>query len=311
MSLDNIIAKYKNIISSGERQRPYIYYPTGIFSVDRLLGGKGFQGGKIVEILAENKSGKSTMAYRIIAQAQANNKRCVLVDYERTHSQEYSSLLGVDNQTLIKVTAPYMDEAAELVETMIETGEIGVIVIDSIPAAMHSSEKEKNMSDSERMAGTAGDWTRHLKRIVPLADDTDTLVVLINQYRANMTNSPMVRTEKKPWGARYIQYASSYILDLARIKNEDGKATVQVAITKNKVNATEGHKTDLMLEHGKGFRADLDVFDMAVKYEIIRQSGKWYYFEDVKAQGKENAVLSFPMDDIKLELERRTSNVYV
>ncbi len=300
MSIDAIISKYKNVISTGIRNRPHVYYPTGIYSLDKLLGGNGFQGGKIAQILAENKAGKTTMAYRLLANAQKVNKRCVLVDYERTHDEVYSTSLGVDNKSLIKVTAPYMDETAQIVESLIETGEIGVIVIDSIPAAMHSSEKEKDMSDSERMAGTAAEWTRHLKRIVPLADDTDTLVVLINQYRADLR--PMTRTDKKPWGARQIQYSSSYILDMVRIKNEDGKATVQVTITKNKVNDTEGHKTELTLQHGKGFRADLDIINAAIEAEIITQRGAWLSYGELKAAGKENASLAFPIDEIRKAL---------
>lgn len=306
MSIDTILSKYKSVISSGVRSRPYVYYPTSLYSLNQLLGGKGFQGGKIVQLLAENKAGKTTLSADIIANAQRMGKRCVFVDYERTWDSDYMAQLGVDNESLIKITAPYMDEAAELVEALIETGEIGVVVIDSIPAAMHSSEKEKNMTDSERMAGTAAEWTRHLKRIVPLADDTDTLVVLINQYRADLR--PMTRTDKKPWGARQIQYSSSYIIDMTRIKNEDGKATVQIMITKNKVDPTEGHKTEVILQHGLGFRADIDLINAAIAQGIITQKGAWYTFGDDKAAGKDNAAAMFDLEAIRKAL---TNNVSV
>jgi recombination protein RecA len=303
VSIDSILSKYKNIISTGSNDRPAVYYPTSFPSLNYALGGKGFKGGKIVQLLADNKTGKSSLAADIVSNAQRLGKLAAWVDYERTYSDTYMAKLGVDNNALLKITPPYMDTGAVVTEQLIESGEIGVIVIDSIPMAMHSSEKEKDMEDAEKAMGTSGMWTRHMKRLLPLADDTNTLVVLINQYRAN--TNPKSPKQVDPWGAKVIQYASSYTLEMVRIENDapNKRTKVQIVVAKNKCAATEGYKTEIWLQHGEGFRADIDTLDYAVKAGIVKQSGAWYEYHTYRGQGKDGAVSKLPLDDIKRELE--------
>lgn len=299
MTIDSILSKYAEYVSTGQRAEPYVYYSTSLYSLNSILGNGGFRGGKIVQILAENRTGKSTLALDIIAQAQKAKRECAFIDYECSYDSDYGAVLGVDNKALHVVSGVYMDKGSHITELLIESG-AAVIVVDSIPAAMHASEQEQDMTEAQRMAGTSGDWTRHLKRVKMLAYKHNALVVLINQWRANL--SPMARSDKKPWGAKQVQYAADYTLEMARIKNEEGKAKVSITLTKNKCAATEGHKVEVTLQHGKGFRADLDLLDAAIKMGIVNQRGAWVSYMDQKAQGLENAAQNFPLEEIRKKL---------
>lgn len=299
-NIDQILKKYSDFIGTGTRQKEYLYYPSSLLSLNLAIGTiKGIQGGNIVQFIADAKAGKTTLALDIISCAQKMNRLCSFLDFERTYSPAYASALGVDNDKLLLIKAPYAETGLEIAEQLLNSG-VQVLVIDSVPAAVPGSEEDKTMTLVEKMASSAGLWTRFLKRIIPIADDTDAIVILINQHRANL--SQFARTDKKPYGARFIQYASSLTLQLERTKNEKGKSDVSITITKNK-QAPEGNKTDVVLQHGRGFRADLDVIKLAIAEGIIEQKGSWFTYKDIKVQGDDNAALKLPIDELRKQLE--------
>jgi recombination protein RecA len=305
MSLEDIIKKHSTLISTARRNKPYEYYSTGLLSLDLAIGDiRGIRGGIIFQLLADQKSGKSTTGLSIISQSQCKGKQCAYIDLERTFDETYAKAIGVDIDALLIVKTTYAETALDLVQELIENG-VQVVVIDSIPAGVTSSERDKDLTDNEKMASSAGLWGRFIKRIIPIVSDTDSLLVLINQYRANI--SPMARSDKKPYGALAIQYFSSIILSLARIKNEDGKSTVQIVVTKNKQSA-EGRKTEVILKHGLGFDARLDILSLAIEYGIIEQKkAGWIVYGENKYQGLESAANNLPLDEIKQKIIEKVS----
>ena len=210
-----------------------------------------------------------------------------------------SEKLGIDNSNLILVHPTYINTGSQISEELMEAG-VKVIVVDSAPEAQHASEADNKMTDNQRAMGTSGDWTRHLKRMKPIMYNNDALYVVINQFRAN--TNPKSPKLFDYWGCAEIQYTSGYIIEMVRIKNEEGKATVQCTVIKSKATGNEGHKAELILQHGKGFRADLDIINAAIEAEIITQRGAWLSFGELKAAGKENASLTFPIDEIRKAL---------
>lgn len=300
MSLEELLKKHKDTIQSGERIKPKLFYPFSILSLNMACGSLyGLQGGRIIQMIGDPRCGKTTLSLDLIGQAQREGHICAFVDIERTFDAEYARVLGVNTKDLLVVRTHYAEDALSLVEQLMING-VKVVVIDSVPAAVTSSEREKELGDGEKMASSAGLWTRFLKRIIPIVSDVDGLVIPINQHRANI--SRLAHTEKKPYGSLALQYWSGNTISLTRIKNEEGKATVRATVSKNKQSGNEGQTAEMILEHGKGFRADLDILSMAINRGIVNQRGAWLSYKEHKAQGIEKAALEFPLEDIKQEI---------
>lgn len=299
MSLEELLKKHRDTIQSGERIKPKLFYPFSILSLNMALGSlRGLQGGRIIQLLADPKCGKTTLAFDLIAQAQREDRLCAFVDFERTFDPTYAKRVGVDTEKLLVIRTRYAEDSLNLVEEVMANG-VRLVVIDSVPAAVTSSEQEKDLTESEKMAASAGLWTRFLKRAVPVVSDVDGLLITINQYRSHI--SKLAHTDKKPYGPAALQYTSGLTINATRIKNEENKATVRLTVAKNK-QGKEGVATEVILEHGKGFRADLDILSMAINRGIVNQKGAWLSYKEHKAQGIEKAALEFPLEEIKQEI---------
>lgn len=284
-------------LGSRKKDRPLFY--TNFPTLDRIIGP--IRGGSILQLLAENKNGKTSLAYAIIAanQGRANVVEveiekekalvnAVWVDVERTYDEEYAKQCGVDIDKLLVVTTDYVEDSMIVVESLLAKG-LQLFVYDSVPASLPKTESEKDMDDSAKIASAAGLLSRWMIRLIPLVDNANALFIMINQYRANM--SPMARSDKKAWGARALQYYSTVILELVRIKNEDGISTVEVKVTKNKLDA-EGKSTQLYLVHGEGFDIRRDKLTILLDEGIVQKSGSWFVDTRTgnKVQGIEKAL---------------------
>ena len=304
MSIQSILSKYNDYLTTGEDElaRTIVYYPTSLLSLNVAIGDiRGIRGGRIVQLIADAGTGKTSLALDIVANAQKSNHACAMLDAERTYDPVYGAALGIDNSNFSIIKAPYAETGLEIVEYLIRDAGIKVVVIDSIPACLPKSEEEKDMNANEKMAASAGLWTRFCKRIVgPLADN-DALLILINQWRSNL--SPMARTDKKAYGAKQIEYSSGLTLQLQRVKTEQDNYRVSITVSKNKQGPL-GNKTDVTLTHGIGFRADIDLIEVAVEHGIVDKSGAWFYFDNktYKGQGIENACKNLPLDTIRAAL---------
>lgn len=293
--LDDLKKKYKDFINI---ETPETWFQFSLPSLNRLVG-KGIKGGTILQLLGDKSTGKTSLALDLVANAQ-KEYTCAYIDFERTYDIEYARFLGVDTDSLILVKPDTAETGFMIAEKLIEA-DIKLIVIDSIAAPVSNNEIEKDVTDNERMAGTAGLITRFLKRMIPKLDNSGALLILINQNRANI--STMSRKESKPFGARFIQYAASTTIELARIKNGDDESIVQAYTEKNKTGGKERSKCEIVMTYGKGFDVAVDVINLAIEFHLTERKGAWYNTSvngiDYKAQGMEQAKELFPIEQLK------------
>lgn len=299
MSIDALKKKYKDVVRSARDVRDHRYISMGPLSLNIALGDvNGVRAGRIVQIVGKESSGKSTLALDIIAQYQAGYDETVLyLDYERTFDAEYADACGVDLDRLLLLTPNSAEEGADLVEEFLQTGEVHLIVLDSIPAAIPKSEHDKSMIDSPKMASSAGFITRFCQRITYQLDNYDAMFIVINQLRLNF--STMSPEKHIPFGGMSLQYATSVRIDLERIKNEENQQTIRAFVRKSKVGSPRG-MTEFKIIYGEGIDHAGDAIELAVEHGIVEKAGAWYKFGDQKCQGLQNAKSTFDIQDIRV-----------
>lgn len=282
-------------IHSAEYEPERFYIPSSLISVNLAIdSAKGFKSGRIVELVGAFSTGKTTLANDLIKNAQAMGKKALFVDIERTFDRNYARICGVDTTQLDIMAADTAEQTLTLTEQKAES--YGIIVLDSLPALLPKEELEKNYDESAKMAAVAGLLTRFYKRIVPIIDNSNTLLVLLNQFRASF--STMSRVEKKPYGPHSANHAISWRLELARKSNEDNYTTVQMKVTKNKLGK-ERRIVEYDMIYAGGLDIKGDILTNAVRYGIVDKRGAWYYWNELKAQGAENAKLLFDFDTLR------------
>jgi recombination protein RecA len=291
-------------------------FTSGIIGLPYAIGTPdGIPGGTLLQLLGEPKHGKSTLALDFIAHAQRSAIKdieipltkkttrminAVYVDFERSFDPVYAATIGVDLDKLLLLKTDWGEQSFDVVNALLVQG-IQIVVIDSIPMFIPMSEEGKSIADSEKIASVAHALGKSVKRWIQLADSANALIILVNQYRAEM--SQMTRREKKPFGARIVQYAVKVTIELVRIHNEKERATVQATVTKTKFGQ-EGRITEFDIVFGDGPDYGKHILTLAIEHDIIKQSGAWYSYvalnnKEYRAQGKRDAVKSFPMEEIK------------
>lgn len=303
---------------TGSSDKDVLHIPSGIIGLDYAIGEvRGIPTRTIMEIIAKEKRGKSTLSLGYIANAQRLGIRDVevpvgktfqtfnaaYIDFERTFDKNYARLLGVDVDKLLIVETKYAEQGFDAVESLLAMG-MQIIVVDSVPAAVPQSEEGKNITDSEKMAAIAGLLSRAMRRLIALTDNANALVIMINQWRANM--SPMSRSDKKPYGAFALHHYSRVILHLERIRNGDDDATITAFVDKTKFGK-ERQTAEFELIFGAGFDADQHILTLAADNDIVEKGGAWYYYPNkeaaqYKAQGMAQARSIMPIDEIKEKL---------
>lgn len=305
---------HDDFIQSAEYEPERFFVPSSLLSINDAINDKrGFQSGRMLELVGDESTGKSTLALDLIANTQKLfPDECIYVDVERSFDIKYARSLGVDLSTLRIVRADSAESSLETAEILSRRG-AKIIVIDSVSFLVPRSHNEYDAEDtdveldyekSKKIAalGTLlGDW---VKKMVPVIDYHNTLLVFINQYRSNF--STMARVEKKPYGPRTYRHALTWRLELARVSNEDKRTTVHAKCTKNRLGAERGMaKYDII--YGKGLDIKGDLLKYAVEAGIVAKSGAWYYYDkdlptQVRAQGLENATETFDFDLIRKKL---------
>ncbi len=301
-------------LALGNAPQGFTFFPTPLPSLNVAIGNmNGIRSKGILQIIAHEKCGKTTLSYHIIAASQKAKKletisfkyegvtiagNAVFLDIERQFDAEYAEQCGVDTSKLIILRPDDAEEMMFMVESMLKLG-FKLIIWDSIPATITRDEFNKDITDAEKMAGSANLISRWLKRIIGMIYNADALLIGINQLRANI--SPMARSDSKPYGPRALRYYSTLIFDMARVKNEEGVAEVRVTISKNKQGA-EGHQTTLYLVHGKGFDISRDIIELALQFGIVKKGGAWYTYGEAKAQGINQCKEKFDMEQLTAEV---------
>jgi len=275
--------------------------PTGAMSLDRILGIGGLPKGRVVEIYGPESSGKSTLALSVVAQAQKAGIRCAYVDAEHALDPVYMKAVGINLDDLLLAQPDYGEQALEIVDKLIRTGELGVIVIDSVASLIPKAELEGEM-ESQQMGLQARMMAKAMRKLVGLANQHKTLLIFINQLR-NKIGVMFGNPETTP-GGMALKYAASVRIDIRKkedIKDKSGNAVGVVSkakIIKNKM-APPMKITEFSILYGKGIDEYGCVLDVAIEEGLFTQKGAWiYYHGELFAQGRENALSQLKESDV-------------
>lgn len=267
--------------------------PTGALSLDRILGIGGLPKGRIVEIYGPESSGKSTLALSIVAQAQKMGITCAYVDAEHALDPVYMNAVGVRVNDLVFTQPDYGEQALEIVDKLVATGELGVVVIDSVASLIPKAELEGDM-ESAQMGLQARMMAKAMRKLVGQANTHKTLLIFINQLR-NKIGIMFGNPETTP-GGMALKYAASVRIDIRKredIKDKSGDSigiVSKVKIVKNKM-APPMKVTEFSILYGKGIDQYGCVLDVALDTGIITQKGAWIYYNgELFSQGRENAI---------------------
>lgn len=279
---------------------PWPSVSTGAPTLDKILGIGGLPLGRVVEIYGPESSGKSTIALSTVAQAQKQGLRCAYIDAEHALDPGYMTALGVNLDELLLAQPDYGEQALEIVDKLIRTGEVGVIVIDSVAALVPKAELEGDM-EANQMGLQARMMSKALRKIVALANEHKTLVIFINQLR--MKIGIMFGNPETTPGGRALPYAASVRLDIRKkedIKDKAGDSIgikVKVKIIKNKM-APPLKVTEFDIYYGKGVDMYGSLLDLGFMSGIFTQKGAWVYYNgEMFSQGRDNAINKLKEDD--------------
>ena len=263
--------------------------PTRVLSVDAALGVGGFPRGRVVEIFGPESSGKTTLALTVVASAQARGGIAAFVDAEHALDPEYSRALGVDTDDLLVSQPDDGEQALEITETLIRSGSVDVVVVDSVAALVPRAELDGEMGDAQ-VGLQARLMSKALRKLTGIVSKSATCLVFINQLREKigvMFGSPETTT-----GGRALKFYSSVRVDIRRIGAlKEGDAVIgnrtRVKIVKNKV-APPFRQAEFDVRYGEGISRVGDLIDLAVRERIIEKSGAWYsYGGEQIGQGRE------------------------
>ena len=267
--------------------------PTGSLSLDLALGVGGYPRGRIIEIYGPESSGKTTLTLHAIAEAQKMGLTCAFVDAEHAFDPSYAKNLKINLDDLI-ISQPDNGEAAlEITDTLVRSGAIDLIIIDSVAALVPQVELEGGMADNQ-MGLQARLMSKALRKLTSTVSKSNSTVIFINQIR--MKIGVMFGNPETTTGGNALKFYASVRLDIRRgnaIKEQEdilGNET-KVKVVKNKV-APPFKSAEFEIMYGEGVSRLGEVIDIATKLEIIEKSGSWYAFKGTKiGQGKENVKI--------------------
>ena len=285
--------------------------PTGSISLDAALGIGGVPRGRIIEIYGPESSGKTTLALHIIAESQKLGGLAAFIDAEHALDAAYAKNLGVNTDELLISQPDSGEQALEITETLVRSGALDVVVVDSVAALVPRAELEGEMGDAQ-MGLQARLMSQAMRKLSGAISKSNTCVVFINQIREKigiMFGSPETTT-----GGRALKFYSTVRMDVRRISSIKDKESVignrtKVKVVKNKV-APPFREAEFDIMYGTGISKEGDIIDVAVKYNIIEKSGTWFsYGEERLGQGREN-VKRFLLEnpDIYTDVEKKVRN---
>jgi recombination protein RecA len=265
--------------------------PTGALSLDLALGVGGIPRGRVIEIFGPESGGKTTLALHIVAEAQKQNGLAAFIDAEHALDVTYARKIGVNTDDLLISQPDSGEQALEIAETLVRSGALDVLVIDSVAALVPKAELEGDMGDAQ-MGLQARLMSQALRKLTGSISKSKTAVIFINQLR--MKIGIFMGNPETTTGGNALKFYASMRLDIRKttaIKQGDnviGNRT-RVKVVKNKV-APPFRETEFDIIFGEGVSKEGDVLDLAVANSIVERSGTWYSYKGERlGQGRENA----------------------
>src|ERR1041384_7359567 len=270
---------------------PVSVISTGSISLDAALGVGGFPRGRICEIFGPESSGKTTIALQAVAEAQKKGGIAAFIDVEHALDPNYARKLGVDVDNLLVSQPDYGEQALEITSHLISSGQIDVLIVDSVAALVPKSELDGEMGDSH-MGVQARLMSQALRKLTGSVSKSRTCLIFINQIREKI--GVMFGNPETTTGGRALKFYSSVRLDIRRIAAiKDGETVVgnrtKVKVVKNKV-ASPFREAEFDIIYGEGISKEGDLVDLGVQHNLIEKSGAWYSYKGERiGQGRENA----------------------
>lgn len=280
---------------------PVDIIPTGSIGLDAALGIGGYPKGRVVEIFGPESSGKTTLAIHAIAESQKSGGIAAYIDAEHAFDRTYAEKLGVDLDNLYISQPDNGEQALEIADSLIRSGAIDIIVIDSVAALTPKAEIEGDMGDS-KMGLQARLMSQALRKLTANISKTNTCCIFINQLRDKI--GVMFGNPETTTGGNALKFYASVRLDIRKISQiKDGEdATgnrVKVKVVKNKV-APPFKKAEFDIVFGEGISRIGEIIDIGVEHNIIKKSGSWFSYNDIKLGQGRDSVKQILTDNAEL-----------
>ena len=287
--------------------------PSGSLSLDAALGLGGFPKGRIIEIYGPESSGKTTVALHAVAEVQKRGGIAGFIDAEHALDPVYAANIGVDINNLYISQPDNGEQALEITETMVRSGAVDIVIVDSVAALVPKAEIEGDMGDSH-VGLQARLMSQALRKLTAVISKSNCIVIFINQLREKV--GVMFGNPETTTGGRALKFYASVRLDVRRIEALKAGGEVvgnrtRVKVVKNKV-APPFREAEFDMLFGQGISKEGDILDLAVEENIIQKSGAWFAYNDEKiGQGRENAK-QFLKEHQELmdEVEQKVREVY-
>ena len=282
--------------------------PTGSLSLDIALGLGGVPKGRVIEVYGPESSGKTTVTLHMIAEVQKRGGIAGFIDAEHALDPVYAKNIGVNIDKLYISQPDSGDQALEIAETMVRSGAMDIIVIDSVAALVPKQEIEGDMGDSH-VGLQARLMSQALRKLTPVISKSNCVVIFINQLREKV--GVMFGNPETTTGGRALKFYASVRMDVRRIETlkQNGEMVgnrTRIKIVKNKI-APPFKEAEFDIMFGKGISKEGDILDLATKLDLVNKSGAWYaYNGDKIGQGRENAKIYLGQHpEIMEELEEK------